>query len=184
MAQNQYSAKLKEIATTIATSTSPGTAANTMALAVVLWYSLPNFLPPLSSGSAIAHLENAIKELADIYGRHKSILGDRASFENEFKKLKRAALELKEKHIQNLDVSWKSLPTRLAHEKYVWATARVHRREVGALKSKLELTVIEAEKRILFENEGAVNDEGEDRTAALTIDASIAGPRLAEYFVP
>ncbi|KAK0220535.1 hypothetical protein IW262DRAFT_1461807 [Armillaria fumosa] len=173
MAQNQYSAKLKEIAATIATSTNPGTAANTMTLTVVLWYSLPSIFPPLSSGSVITHLENAINELADMYGGHKSVPGDQANFENEFKKLKRATLELKEKHIQNLNVSWKSFPTRLVHEKYVWATARAHRREVGALKSKLELTIIEAEKRTLLENEVVANDEGEGRARALTTDAFI-----------
>ncbi|PBK68655.1 hypothetical protein ARMSODRAFT_975555 [Armillaria solidipes] len=142
MAQNEQnssnSSKWRDVATTIATSTSSGTAANTVALVVVLWYLLPRMFPPLRPSEAINLLEDAIKEVADMYDEHKSILGDWATFETRFNRLELAALELKEKHIQDsLNVSWASLPSRLSHEKYAWATARVHRREVDSLKSWL-----------------------------------------------
>ncbi|PBK68657.1 hypothetical protein ARMSODRAFT_975557 [Armillaria solidipes] len=177
MAQNEpNSTKWRDVATTIATSTSPGTAANTVALAVVLWYSLPNIFPPLRSSSAITLLENAIKELADMYGEHKSILGDRASFATDLNKLQLAALELKEKHIQtSLNISWMSLPSRLSDEKYVWGIARERRREVVALKSRLELAIIEAKKgslQAVLENQGAVDGLRGDRGIRLTNDAS------------
>ena len=84
MAQNEQGSSLREIATTIATSTNPGTAANMVALAVVLWYVLPDMFS-LPSTSATTPLENTVKEMVDIYNQNKSILAD-ASFENDLNK--------------------------------------------------------------------------------------------------
>lgn len=88
MAQNEQnssnSSKWRDVATTIATSTSSGTAANTVALVVVLWHLLPKILSPLRPSSVIDLLEDAIKEVADMYDEHKRILGDCASFETDF----------------------------------------------------------------------------------------------------
>ncbi len=161
MAQNENSpkstgeAKWREVATTVATSTSFGTASNAVVLLVILWCLLPSIFPPLRPSSAIDFLEEAIKQAGDIYNTHQSMLGQWATFEAGLKKyfgsgdkrasvltsptrLELAALELKEQHIQNsLDVPWMNLLSRLSHEKYVWVTARAHRREVDALKSEL-----------------------------------------------
>ncbi|KAK0193044.1 hypothetical protein F5146DRAFT_1192440 [Armillaria mellea] len=142
MAQNkQNSSGLKEVATTIATSTSPGTAANTVALGVVLWCSITKILPRWSANSAIDSLAKAIDEVADVYRENRSILDDHGrSFERELRKLELAALDLKEKHIENsLNVApWKNLPSWLSHRKYVWAMARTSHREVDMLKSSLD----------------------------------------------
>ncbi len=85
MAQNEQnssnSTSLKEVATTVASSTSPGTAANTVALVVVLWCSLSSIVPPLRPRAAINLLEEAIQEVIDIYDAHKGILRDRESLQ-------------------------------------------------------------------------------------------------------
>ncbi len=68
-------------------------------------------------------------------------------------RLELAALELKEKYIQDsLNVSWTalpSLPKYLSREKYAWATARAHRREVDALKSKLMVSILSSSEIVL-----------------------------------
>ncbi|KAK0435673.1 hypothetical protein EV421DRAFT_1908546 [Armillaria borealis] len=181
MPQNEQNSsnsnKWSDVATTIATSTSSGTAANTVALVVVLWHLLPRMFPPFRPSSAINLLEDAMKEVADMYNEHKSILGDWATFQTRFNRLELATLELKEKHIQDsLNVSWASLPSRLSHEKYAWATARVHRREVDSLKSWLVLGIIRAKKcplQTALENQGAVNDQRENQATEPTNDASV-----------
>ncbi len=88
MSQNEpNSTKLREVATTIATSTSPGTAANNIALGVVLWCSIANILPRWSPSSAIDSLADAIEEVADVYKKNRSILDDHGrSFETELNK--------------------------------------------------------------------------------------------------
>ncbi|KAK0452705.1 hypothetical protein EV421DRAFT_1968939 [Armillaria borealis] len=136
MAQNEQSSSLREIATTIATSINPGTAANTVALAVVLWYVLPDMFS-LPSNSATTRLENTIKEVVDKYNQNKSILAD-TSLEDELNKLELAVLELKERQIQGVNIAWTNLPSRVSHEKYIWTTARMHRRDVETVKSRLE----------------------------------------------
>ncbi|SJK98888.1 uncharacterized protein ARMOST_02163 [Armillaria ostoyae] len=187
MAQNEQnssnSTSLKEVATTVASSTSPGTAANAVALVVVLWCSLSNIVPPLRPSAAINLLEEAIQEATDIYDAHKGILRDRESLQVDLNRsagLELAALELKEKYIQDsLNVSWMalpSLPRYLSREKYVWATARAHRREVDALKSKLMLAIIKAKKGPLqtsLGEQGTANDQKENQRTKLTIDASM-----------
>ncbi|PBK68654.1 hypothetical protein ARMSODRAFT_975552 [Armillaria solidipes] len=187
MAQNvqnsSSSTSLKEVATTVASSTSPGTAANTVALVVVLWCSLSNIVPPLRPSAAINLLEKAIQEAMDIYDAHKGILRDRESLQadlNRSARLELAALEFKEKYIQDsLNVSWTalpSLPKYLSREKYAWATARAHCREVDALKSKLMLAIIKAKKGPLqtsLGEQGTTNDQKENQGTKLTIDASI-----------
>lgn len=57
-------------------------------------------------------------------------------------RLELAALDLKEKHIENsLNVTpWKNLPSWLSHRKYVWAMARTNHREVEMLKSSLDVS--------------------------------------------
>ncbi|KAK0435671.1 hypothetical protein EV421DRAFT_1908544 [Armillaria borealis] len=184
MAQNEQnssiSASLKEVATTVASSTSPGTATNTVALVVVLWCSLSNIVPPLRPSAAIDLLEEAIQETIDIYDAHKGILRDRESLEVDLNRLELAALELKEKHIRDsMNGSWTalpSLPKYLSREKYAWATARAHRLEVDALKTKLMLAIIKAKKGPLqtFLGEGTANDQKENQGTKLTIDVSIA----------
>lgn len=88
MAQNEpNSTRLREVATTIATSTNPGTAANTVALGVVLWCSVAKFLPRWSPSSAIDSLADAIEEVADVYRKNRSMLDDHGrSFETELNK--------------------------------------------------------------------------------------------------
>ncbi|KAK0203375.1 hypothetical protein DFS33DRAFT_1274582 [Desarmillaria ectypa] len=159
MAQNEQNSSnpnsWREVATTIATSTSPGTAANT--------------------------------ETTDVYDAHKGILHDGESFEVNLNRLKFATLELKEKHIQDsLNVSWmtlSSLSQYLSHEKYAWVTARAHRREVDALKSRLMLAIIKAKKGPLqtsLENHGAANDQKENQGTSLMIDGSILRHHMPE----
>ncbi|KAK0237613.1 hypothetical protein EDD85DRAFT_951799 [Armillaria nabsnona] len=185
MAQNEQnssnSTSLKEVATTVASSTSPGTAANTVALVVVLWCSLSSIVPPLRPSAAINLLEEAIQEVIDTYDAHKGILRDRESLQVDLNRLELAALELKEKYIQDsLNVSWTalpSLPKYLSREKYAWATARAHRREVDALKSKLMLAIIKAKKGPLqtsLGEQGTADGQKEKEGTKLTIDASIA----------
>ncbi|KAK0237611.1 hypothetical protein EDD85DRAFT_936568 [Armillaria nabsnona] len=145
MAQNKpNSTKLREVATTIATSTSPGTAANNIALGVVLWCSVANILPRWSPSSAIDSLADAIEEVADVYKENRSILDDHGrSFETELNKLELAVLDLKEKYIEDsLNIPWKNLPSWLSYQKYAWATARTNRREVDMLKSSLDNSII------------------------------------------
>ncbi|KAK0220529.1 hypothetical protein IW262DRAFT_1297585 [Armillaria fumosa] len=183
MAQNEQnlsnSTSLKEVATTVASSTSPGTATNTIALAVVLWCSLSNIVPPLRPSVAINLLEEAIREVIDIYDAHKGILRDRESFQVDLKRIELAVLELKEKYIQDsLNRSWMalpSLPQYLSREKYAWTTARAHGREVDALKSKLMLAVIKAKKGLLQTplRVGTVDDQKENQGTKPTMDASI-----------
>ncbi|KAK0237621.1 hypothetical protein EDD85DRAFT_951806 [Armillaria nabsnona] len=169
MAKSESSGSAGEVATTIATSTSPGTVANTVALAVVLWHSLPNIFPPLRAATAINLLDDTIKEVSDMYDENKSTLGDTTSFkfETDFNRLELSTLELKEKYIQDcLNVSWASLPCRLSHEKYAWATARAYHRGVDDLKTWLELAIIRAKK-------GPLQADLETREAtAPAIDAS------------
>ncbi|KAK0203373.1 hypothetical protein DFS33DRAFT_1274580 [Desarmillaria ectypa] len=164
------SAKLREVVTTIATSTSPGTAVNMVALAVVLWYAFPNFFAPLQPSSAINSLEDAIGEVADMYGVHKGILHDGESLKVDLKRLELAVLELKEGRIQDsLNISWTRLPERLSHAKHAWSTARAHRREV-------EISTIQAKKSPLqraLKNQGAVNDQREDQATRLANGASV-----------
>ncbi|PBK90266.1 hypothetical protein ARMGADRAFT_1083128 [Armillaria gallica] len=184
MAQNEQnssnSSKWKDVATTIATSTSSGTAANTVALVVVLWHLLPKMLPPLRPGSMIDLLDDAIKEVADMYDEHKRILGDCASFETDLNRLELATLELKEKHIQDsLNVSWVNIPSRLSHEKYAWATARAHCREVDGLKSWLVLAIIKAKKSPLQTALGTVSNQGRDQATRPTDNASASSPRAS-----
>ncbi|KAK0499198.1 hypothetical protein EDD18DRAFT_1103621 [Armillaria luteobubalina] len=159
MAQNGDSSSLREIATTIATSTNPGTAANTVALAVVLWYVLPDMFS-LPSNSVMTRLEKTVKEVVDIYNQDKSMLAD-TSFEHELNKLELAVLELKEKQIQGANVAWKNLLSRVSHEKYMWMTARMYRQDVEAVKSRLELAIISAKKGPLQAALG-VRDRRED----------------------
>ncbi|PBK90261.1 hypothetical protein ARMGADRAFT_1083123 [Armillaria gallica] len=178
MPQNEQnssnSSKWRDVATTIATSTSSGTAANTVALTVVLWHLLPRMFPPLRPSEAISSLEDAIKEVADMYNEHKSILGDCGSFETDLNTLNLAALGLKEKYIQDsLNVSWACLPSRLSHEKYAWITARAHRREVHSLKSWLVLAIIKAKKGSLQTALGEASNQRNDQATGLTDDASI-----------
>ncbi|KAK0435667.1 hypothetical protein EV421DRAFT_1740123 [Armillaria borealis] len=149
MAQNEpNSTRLREVATTIATSTNPGTAANTVALGVVLWCSVAKILPRWSPSSAIDSLADAIEEVADVYRKNRSMLDDYGrSFETELNKLELAALDLKEKYIEDsLNVPWRNLPSWLSYQKYAWATARTNRREVDMLKSSLNLAIIRARK--------------------------------------
>ncbi|SJK98880.1 uncharacterized protein ARMOST_02154 [Armillaria ostoyae] len=170
MAQNEQSSSLREIATTIATSTNPGTAANTVALAVVLWYVLPDMFS-LPSNSATTRLENTIKEVVDKYNQNKSILAD-TSLEDDLNKLELAVLELKEKQIQGVNIAWTNLPSRVSHEKYIWTTARMHRRDVETVKSRLELAIIRAKKGPL---QAALETRvhREDRATAPGIGASV-----------
>lgn len=73
----------REVTTTIATSTNPGTVANTVALVVVLWYSLPDIIPSIRPTTAISLLDDATKEVADMYDKNKSALDDSVSFKFE-----------------------------------------------------------------------------------------------------
>ncbi|KAK0220522.1 hypothetical protein IW262DRAFT_1297578 [Armillaria fumosa] len=133
----------KEISMAIATSTSPGTVANTVALAVVLWCSIHNMFPPLRARTAISSLEEAIKEAAEAYDKDKSALGDsvRLKFQTDFKRLEFATLHLEDKYIQScLNLSWASLPRRVSDEKYAWVTARAYRRGVNDLKTWLQVS--------------------------------------------
>ncbi|KAK0429864.1 hypothetical protein EV421DRAFT_2025653 [Armillaria borealis] len=128
-------------------------------------------------------LEETIQEATDIYGAHKGILRDRESLEidlNRYARLELAALELREKYIQDsLNVSWtalRSLSQYLSREKYAWATARACCREVDALKSKLMLAIIKAKKGPLqrsLDDQRVANSRNEDQGTRLTIDASV-----------
>ncbi|KAK0429863.1 hypothetical protein EV421DRAFT_1863083 [Armillaria borealis] len=165
--------QVEDVATTIATSTSSGTAANTVALVVVLWYLLPKMFPPLRPSEAINLLEDAIKEVADMYNEHKSILGDWATFETRFKRLELVTLELMEKHIQDsVNVSWANLPSRLSHEKYAWTTACRYHREFDSLKPWLVLAIIRAKKAPL-QTALETGDRREDRATAPGIGVSV-----------
>ncbi|KAK0474245.1 hypothetical protein IW261DRAFT_573650 [Armillaria novae-zelandiae] len=138
MAQNEQSSSLREVATTIATSTNPGTAANTVALVVVLCcvlhdtLSIP-FTPPCS--------EKGLKELAEIYNQNKEILSDSKSFQEELARLEIAELELKDKQNQAVGISWKNLTSRISIEKYIWTTGRMHRRDVETAKERLKVSI-------------------------------------------
>lgn len=55
-------------------------------------------------------------------------------------RLELAVLELKEKQIQGVNVAWTNLLSRVSHEKYIWMTARTHRRDVETVKSRLEVS--------------------------------------------
>ncbi|KAK0435672.1 hypothetical protein EV421DRAFT_1740129 [Armillaria borealis] len=186
--------KWREIATTVVTSTNFGTASNTVALLVILWCLLSSTLPPLRPSSAIDFLEEAIKQVKDIYNTHQSMLDQSATFENGLEKyfgsgdnrasiltsptrIEFATLSLKEQHIQNsLNVSWMNLLSRLSHEKNVWVTARAHRRNVDALESELVTAIIKKKKDLLrtsLENQGVTNDQGDDQAIRRGIDACV-----------
>ncbi|PBK93845.1 hypothetical protein ARMGADRAFT_1029722 [Armillaria gallica] len=169
--------KWSDVAATIATSTSSGTAANTVALVVVLWHLLPRMCPPLRPSEWINLLEDAIKEVVDMYDEHKSILGDCSTFETDLKKLELAVLELQEKYIQGcLNISWVCLPSRLSQEKYAWTAARRYRGEVDSLKSWLVLAIIRAKKAPLqkaLQSQGAAENQRENQATELTNDAFV-----------
>ncbi|PBK76234.1 hypothetical protein ARMSODRAFT_1011500 [Armillaria solidipes] len=148
MAKSEPSSSAREVATTIATSTSK---------------------------HAINLLDDATKEVVDMYDKNKSTLGDSASFkfETDFNRLELATVELKEKYIQDcLNVSWAGLPCRLSHEKYAWAIARAYRRGVDDLKTWLELAIMGAKKGRL-QAALETRDQREDRATAPPIDASV-----------
>ncbi|PBK90274.1 hypothetical protein ARMGADRAFT_1032812 [Armillaria gallica] len=173
MAQNELNpTRLREVATTIATSTNPGTAANNVALGVVLWCSVANILPRWSPSSAIDSLADAIDEIADVYKENRNILDDHGrSFETELNKLELAVLDLKEKYIEDsLNVPWTNLPSWLSYQKYAWATARTNYREVDMLKSSLDLAIIKARKGSLHT---ALEIGGQRGDSARAVDASV-----------
>ncbi|KAK0474253.1 hypothetical protein IW261DRAFT_1423125 [Armillaria novae-zelandiae] len=141
--------KVIELASLFVASINHGILSHTVAIVVVVGFSLSTILSRFKPGAMVKTLSKTVEETHFQYDEHKDILDESAGFEDKINRLRVEALKLQERRLEvHGDVmSWvgrRSWGRYIGEIKAIWVKARQHQREIAELKKELQLAVVTA----------------------------------------
>ncbi|KAK0474259.1 hypothetical protein IW261DRAFT_1423130 [Armillaria novae-zelandiae] len=134
---------LQKLASLFVASINHGILSHTVAIVVVVGFTLSTILSRFKPGAMVKTLSKTVEETHFHYVGHKDILDESACFEDKINRLRVEAFKLQERRLEvHGDImSWtdrRSWRRYIGETKAIWVKARQHQREIVELKKELK----------------------------------------------
>ncbi|KAK0220539.1 hypothetical protein IW262DRAFT_1461809 [Armillaria fumosa] len=158
-------------------SVNHGILSHTVALVVVVGFSLSTILSPFKPGAMVETLNKTVEETYFHYDEHKDILYESAGFEGKINRLRLEAFKLQERRLQAHDdiMSWtdrRSWRRYMRETKDIWVEARQRQRDIVELRKVLTLAIVRAHRDKLEAGLGHHGQGGGETNGSEELDGS------------
>ncbi|KAK0237600.1 hypothetical protein EDD85DRAFT_1022843 [Armillaria nabsnona] len=165
-----------ELASLFMASVNPGILSYTVALVVIIGFSLSTILSPFMPGAMVETLNKTVEKTYIHYDEHKDKLDKSAAFEDKVNRLRVEAVRFEERYLQAYNdmclTDLRSWRRYMRKAKDIWVKARQHHREIVELRKALKLAIVRARRGELEAAFGRDGQEREETTGNEELDGT------------
>ncbi|KAK0494448.1 hypothetical protein EDD18DRAFT_1106978 [Armillaria luteobubalina] len=165
-----------ELASLFMGSVNHGILSHTVAIVVVIGFSLSAIVSRFKPGAMVKTLSKTVEETYIRYNEHKDMLNESAGFEDKINRLRVEAFKLQERHLRAYDevslTDLRSWRHRVRETKDIWVEARQRQQEIIELKKELKLAIVKARRNELEAGLGHHGQGGGETTGGEELDGS------------